>query len=97
MKSTKFGSKLRELREANGLLLRQVAACLEIDTAHICKLERGERKAKREQVIRLASVLKTDADELLALWLADQMLCIVQDEKIALDVIKIVNEEVKLK
>lgn len=88
-----FGSKLRKLRETQGLLLRQVAAYLETDTAYISKLEHGERRAKREQVLHLATILKINPDELLALWLADQLFCILQNEKLALDAMQIVEME----
>lgn len=46
-----FGERIRELRESQGLLQRQLAANLEIDTPMFSKIERGERKAKREQVL----------------------------------------------
>lgn len=54
MELQNFGITIRKLRENKGLLLRQVAATLEIDTALISKIERGERKANREQFIKLA-------------------------------------------
>lgn len=91
----KLGNKLRELREAQGLLLRQVAANLETDTAHISKLERGERRAKREQVIQLAALLNANPDDLLTLWLADQIYELVESEKFAKKAIAIVNTELK--
>lgn len=37
--------------------------------------------AKRTQVVALAKLLSTDRDELLTLWLADQIIDIVKDEK----------------
>lgn len=46
-----FGDKIKELREEQGLLQRQLAASLEIDTPMFSKIERGDRRAKREQVI----------------------------------------------
>lgn len=49
-----LGRKLRELKESKGLLLRQVAAYLETDTAFLSKLERNEHRAKRERVLQLA-------------------------------------------
>jgi DNA-binding XRE family transcriptional regulator len=58
---------------------RVLAAALEIDTATYCKIEKGERKAKREQVSIIASVLKADPEELLALWLADQVIAVIED------------------
>ena len=42
--------------------------------------ERGERRAKREQVLKLAELLDTDPNELLTLWLSDQLNELVKDE-----------------
>ncbi|MBX2913239.1 MAG: helix-turn-helix transcriptional regulator, partial [Cyclobacteriaceae bacterium] len=39
-----FGERIRELRESQGLLQRQLAANLEIDTPMFSKIERGDRK-----------------------------------------------------
>jgi len=75
-----FGERLRALREGRGLLQRQLAANLEIDTPMFSKIERGERKAKRAQVAQLADLLHTDKRELLSLWLADQIFDMVKDE-----------------
>ncbi|MCF0185762.1 MAG: helix-turn-helix transcriptional regulator [Bacteroidaceae bacterium] len=68
-----FGKKIRELREEKGLLQRQVAASLEMDSCLYSKIERGERKARREQVESFAVFFKVPLDELLTLWLADQL------------------------
>ena len=55
-----FGDKIKELREEHGLLQRQLAAFLEIDTPMFSKIERGDRRAKREQVIKLVEYLHQD-------------------------------------
>jgi hypothetical protein len=44
-----------------------------IDGAIYCKIERYERKAKREQLAIIAELLKADEKELLVLWLAGQI------------------------
>jgi transcriptional regulator with XRE-family HTH domain len=93
MKTNKFGDRLRILRTDKNLLLMQVASALETDTAHISKLERGERKAKREQVLKLATLLETNPDELITLWLSDRIYELVKDEKVAKDSLEIVNNE----
>ena len=49
-----FGRKIKELRDEQGVLQRQLAALLEIDTPMFSKIERGDRKEKREQVIKMA-------------------------------------------
>lgn len=64
-----FGKKIRELRDENGVLQRQLAALLEIDTPMFSKIERGDRRAKREQVIKLAEYFHQDENEMLTLWL----------------------------
>jgi transcriptional regulator with XRE-family HTH domain len=92
---TQFGIRVKELREAKGLLQRQVAALLEIDTPLYSKIERGERIAKKEVAVNLASILKVDEKELLTLWLADQVYDVVKDEKQAGDALRTVSQKLK--
>lgn len=90
----RFGVKIREIRESQGLLQRQLAASLEIDTPMLSKIERGDRKAKREQVEHLAILLDTNQSELLRIWLADQIVEILKDEPQAIDVLKTAIKEI---
>lgn len=76
-----FGNKIKELRDEQGLLQRQLAAALEIDTPMFSKIERGDRRAKREQVIKLAELLHQDENEMLTLWLADKVLDVIEGEE----------------
>lgn len=85
-----FGQRVRELREKQELLLRQVAAYLEVDTALMSKIERGDRNATKEQVTKIAEFLKSDCDELLTLWLADKVESAVGEEK------KLANEALNI-
>jgi transcriptional regulator with XRE-family HTH domain len=91
-----FGQRIRELREKNKLLLRQVAAEIEVDTGLMSKIERGERNPSKKQVVKIAKCLDTDQDELLTLWLADKLASAVGEEKkIALDALDIVKKKFK--
>ena len=93
-----FGRKIKELRDEQGVLQRQLAAFLEIDTPMFSKIERGDRKAKREQVIKMAEYFHQDVNEMLTLWLADKVLETVKNEDaINLAAIKIAKEEIKAK
>ena len=87
-----FTERIKQLREERQLPQRQLAAALEIDTATYCKIEKGDRRAKGEQVVIIADILQADQEELLALWLADQVPASVANEKIvadkALDIVK---------
>lgn len=73
-----FGNRIKELRDKHGVLQRQLASFLEIDTPMFSKIERGDRRAKRDQVIQLASYFHVDEDELLILWIADKVLNAVE-------------------
>ena len=91
-----LGQKIRELRESQNLLLRQVAAELEVDTALMSKIERGDRNASKQQVIEIAKYLKANEEELLTLWLADKIeSTIVEEPTIAYQAMKITNKKLK--
>ena len=91
-----FAVRIRQLREEKQLLQRQLASALEIDTPMYSKIERGDRPAKREQVIALANILTTNETELLTLWLADKILGEIEDEaEIADKALKIAQQTLK--
>lgn len=90
-----FGERIKQLREEKGLLQRQLAASLEMDTPMFSKIERGERKAKREQVLVLAKLLMAPPEELLALWLAGKLYEMVKNEDVALKALSVTEEEVR--
>ena len=73
-------SDRKSLRDEQGILQRQVAAYLEIDTPMFSKIERGDRRAKRSQVIQMATYFKVDEKEMLTLWLADKVLDALEGE-----------------
>ena len=84
-----FGNKIRTLRDEQGVLQRQLAAYLEIDTPMFSKIERGDRRAKRSQVIMLAEYFHVDEKEMLTLWLADKILDALEGEnELVLDAIE---------
>ncbi len=93
--SNQFGDRIKLLREERQLLQRQVANQLDIDTSMLSKIEGGDRKAKKEQITQFAKILKVSADELLTLWLADQLIEVVEGENLALKAIQVAEEEVK--
>ena len=93
--ANQFGDKIRQLREANNLLQRQVASKLEIDTPMLSKIERGDRKAKKEQVSIFAKLFNTEKRLLLTLWLADQVYDLVKNEENAADALKVAENQFK--
>jgi len=96
MKESKTtGQILREEREKKGLLLRQVAAMLDIDTAILSKIERGERKASKEQIIKLAKILQLDEETLIIQYLSEKILYEIKDEKLGSKALKVAEQKMK--
>ena len=92
-----LGNKIKSLRDEQGVLQRQLAAYLEIDTPMFSKIERGDRRAKRSQVIMLAEYFHVDEKEMLTLWLADKILDALEGEdSLALDTIDVAEKTIRL-
>ncbi|MBK7184113.1 MAG: helix-turn-helix transcriptional regulator [Saprospiraceae bacterium] len=92
--STIFGNKIKTLREEKQIPQRQLAAALEIDTATYCKIEKGDRRAKREQVNLLADLLEVDSKQLIRLWSADKVYDIIAEEEEATQILNVVAESI---
>ena len=66
-------------------------------TGMLMKIEKGVRQIKKEQIAILADILKAEKDELLILWLADQLYDVVKDEKLANEAMQVAEKKINLK
>jgi transcriptional regulator with XRE-family HTH domain len=88
-----FAQRIKIAREEKGLLQKQLASALDIDVPMYCRIERGDRQAKREQVIQLSRIFNIEQDELLSLWIADKINSIIDGERdIATKALNIINK-----
>jgi transcriptional regulator with XRE-family HTH domain len=93
-----FIERIKQLREERGLPLRKLAAALDIDSATYWKIEKGERRARKEHIAIIAELLQADKDDLLTLWLADQVAAVVADDKeLSNKVMKIAQQKINEK
>ena len=100
-----FRDKLKELRESHNLLQRQVAAGVDMDTAIYCKIEKGNRQAREEQVRQLALFYGIPYEDLRRYWLADKVYNLVEEEDDANRILcmvekkwkNMVNQKIKIK
>jgi HTH-type transcriptional regulator, competence development regulator len=90
-----LGETIRKLREESELPLRTVAAYLDIDQAILSKIERGQRNASREQVVKLAEFFKIEECDLIVSWLSDKLVYEVVGEELALKALQVAEEKVK--
>jgi len=90
-----LGDIIRKLRESKELPLRTIAAYLDIDQAILSRIERGQRKATREQVVKLAAYFIVNEKNLLVAWLSDKLVNEAADEDFALRALRVAEEKIK--
>ncbi|MCC7302800.1 MAG: helix-turn-helix transcriptional regulator [Bacteroidia bacterium] len=90
-----LGEIIRELREAQDIPLRIVSAFLDVDPAILSKIERGQRKPTKEQVIKLADYFKVNREDLIVAWLSDKIVYEVEDEEQAIKALHVAEQKIK--
>jgi predicted transcriptional regulator len=93
--ATQFGDRIRELRTQQKMLLRHLASKLDVDASIISKIERGDRQIKKEQIALVAEILVVEKEELVTLWLADQLYNVIEGEPMATEALKSVSQKLK--
>lgn len=78
-----FSDKIKQLRQESGKRQKDLARAIGVDVPAYSRYEHGERRPKRDQVLRLARIFKTDPDELVAMWLADEAYSRIAHDKMA--------------
>jgi transcriptional regulator with XRE-family HTH domain len=84
-----IGDKIRELREGKEILLRQLAAQLDMDTALLSKMERGDRFFRKEDILSLSEIFNQPVKELLTIWLADKVLQTIHEEEYQIEALEL--------
>jgi transcriptional regulator with XRE-family HTH domain len=59
------------------------------------RIERGQRKASREQVVKLAEYFNVDENELLVAWLSDKVVHELAYEQNAMEALKVAEDKIK--
>jgi predicted nucleotidyltransferase len=88
-----FGEKIRKIRVERKLTLRKIAAYLDMDQAILSKIERGIRKANREHVIKLEEFFNLQKNELLIIWVSDQLVYQLLEEEIATEALQVAEQK----
>ena len=87
-----FSDRIKQLRLESGKLQKDLAKAIGVDVPAYSRFEHGERRPKREQVQRLARLFKTDPDELVAMWLADEAYSHIANDKMSHKAAKMLYE-----
>lgn len=92
-----IGDKIRELRESKEILLRQLAAQLDMDTALLSKMERGDRFFRKEDILSLSEIFNQPEKELLTIWLADKVLQTIHEEEYQVEALELALQQLDRK
>jgi transcriptional regulator with XRE-family HTH domain len=91
-----FAKTIKEMREAKKMLLREVAAKMNVDSSLLSRVEHGMKRLSREQVVALAAALGQDEEKLLVLYLGERVVYELKDEEdLAIDAIMVAEKLIR--
>jgi len=91
-----FHQTIREMRESRGLLLRQLAAKLDVDPSLLSRVENGTKQLTRDKVVTLATVLGEDREKLLVLYLSERVVYELKDEEdLAIEALMVAEKRIR--
>jgi len=89
-----LGKKIKELRESNSVLQRELAAMLNVGESYLSKVETDHKVLKREYLIHLSEYFNYPLSELEALWLGTKVYDLIKNETQGLSALKVAEEQI---
>ena len=89
-----LGDTLKCAREKKDLILRKVAAEVEIDQSLISKFEKNERKPTKQQIVRLAKFYKLSESELIINWFSEKIAEELKYTESTSEILKVAEEKI---
>ncbi len=90
-----LGEILKLARTNQRLILRKVAAAVDIDPSLISKFEKNERRPTKEQVVRLANYYNLKEKDLLINWYSERIVESLKYSDAAVEILKVAEEKIK--
>jgi Fic family protein len=87
-----FNTIIKAQRIKQKLLVRDVAAFLNVDAALISRFEKGERLPTKEQLVQLMDVLKLKEKDITTSWLSAKIYKAFQHEEYIIDALQVAEE-----
>ena len=89
-----LGYTLKCAREKKDLILRKVAAEVDIDQSLISKFEKNERKPTKQQIVRLAKFYKLSESELIINWFSEKIAEELKYTESTSEILKVAEEKI---
>ena len=78
-----FAEAIRQKRLLQVYCLHHIASKLDVYTSIKSKIKKSDKQIQREQIAVLAEILKAGKEELLILWLSDQLYNVIKGKPMA--------------
>ncbi|NOY51718.1 MAG: helix-turn-helix transcriptional regulator [Chlorobi bacterium] len=89
-----LGDTLKCAREKKDLILRKVAAEVDIDQSLISKFEKNERKPTMEQILRLAKFYGLSKSRLVINWYSEKIAEELKHTESTSEILKVAEEKI---
>ncbi|WP_417557684.1 helix-turn-helix domain-containing protein [Mesoflavibacter zeaxanthinifaciens] len=89
-----LGDTLKSAREEKEMILRKVAAEVDIDQSLISKFEKNERKPTKEQIIRLANFYGLSENDLIINWYSEKIAEELKYTESTSEILKVAEEKI---
>jgi len=89
-----LGDTLKCAREEKELILRKVAAEVDIDQSLISKFEKNERKPTMEQILRLAKFYDLSESQLIISWYSEKIAKELKYTDSTSEILKVAEEKI---
>lgn len=89
-----LGQKIRELRETEGMLQRELASKLGVGDGYLSKIERDQKVLNREHLQTLSDVFSFPLKNFEALWIATKVYEIIKYEETGLEALRVAEEHI---
>ncbi len=90
-----LGETLKLAREEKELILRKVAAEVDVDQSLISKFEKNERKPTMDQLVRLAKFYGLSENELIINWYSEKIAEELKYTELTSEILKVAEEKIK--
>jgi transcriptional regulator with XRE-family HTH domain len=90
-----LGDTLKSARQKKDLILRKVAAEVDIDQSLISKFEKNERKPTLKQVVRLAQFYELSESELIINWYSEKIAEELRYTESTSEILKVAEEKIR--
>ena len=90
-----LGDTLKSARVKKDLILRKVAAKVDIDQSLISKFEKNERKPTKEQIVRLAKFYGLSENDLIINWYSEKIAQELKYMQSTSEILKVAEEKIK--